>query len=256
MHTLQVFLTSTRPGRAGEPISRWFVEHARAHGTFEVSLVDLKAVNLPPMDEPKHPRLRQYEHAHTKAWSAAVDAADAFVFVLPEYNYCMPPAFVNALDFLMHEWAYKPAGIVSYGGVSAGLRSAQQARQLVTALRMMPLPDAVSIPMFQQFMDAERNFLGNAILDKSIVTMLDELERWASALEPLRAKRRVMRYARRTAPSAARLMRQPVQDNRRRFGIESRLRGVVAECDLRRQLLARKRLVLHHVVRVFRVGER
>ncbi len=187
MHTLHVVLTSTRPGRAGEPITRWFLEHARAHGTFDITLVDLKEVALPPMDEPKHPRLRQYQHAHTKAWSATIEAADAFVFVLPEYNYCMPPAFVNALDFLMHEWAYKPAGIVSYGGVSAGLRSAQQARQLLTALRMMPLPDAVSIPMFQQFMDDERNFHGNDVLAKSITTMLDELERWTSALAPLRA---------------------------------------------------------------------
>ncbi|MEP7381577.1 MAG: NAD(P)H-dependent oxidoreductase [Gemmatimonadota bacterium] len=187
MHTLQVFLTSTRPGRAGEPISLWFLEHARAHGNFEVTLVDLEAVALPMMDEPHHPRLRQYEHEHTKAWSATVNAADAFVFVLPEYNYSMPPAFVNALDFLLHEWAYKPVGIVSYGGVSAGLRSAQQAKQLITALRMMPLPDAVSIPMYQQFMDEQRNFLGNDILNTSIVTMLDELERWTGALAPLRA---------------------------------------------------------------------
>jgi NAD(P)H-dependent FMN reductase len=187
MHNLHVFLTSTRPGRAGEPISRWFVDHARAHGVFDITLVDLKAVALPAMDEPKHPRLRQYAHEHTKAWSAAVEAADAFVFVLPEYNFSMPPAFVNALDFLQHEWAYKAAGIVSYGGVSAGLRSAQQARQLITALRMMPLPDAVSIPMYQQFMDAERTFVGNDILNKSIVTMLDELERWTGALKPLRS---------------------------------------------------------------------
>lgn len=188
MHTLHVILTSTRPGRAGEPIARWFLDHARSHGRFEITLVDLKEIALPPMDEPKHPRLRQYEHEHTKAWSASVDSADAFVFVLPEYNYCMPPALVNAMDYLMHEWAYKAAGIVSYGGVSAGLRSAQQARQLFTALRMMPLPDAVSIPMFQQFMDAERKFQGNDVLAKSVVTMLDELERWTGALASLRSR--------------------------------------------------------------------
>lgn len=188
MFKLQVFLTSTRPGRAGESITQWFIEHARAHGRFDVTLVDLKEVALPLMDEPKHPRLRQYEHEHTKRWSARVEEADAFVFVLPEYNYCMPPAFVNALDYLQHEWAYKAAGIVSYGGVSAGLRSAQQARQLITALRMMPLPDAVSIPMFQQFMDDERHFKGNDVLTKSIGTMLDELERWTGALAPLRSR--------------------------------------------------------------------
>jgi NAD(P)H-dependent FMN reductase len=36
-------------------------------------------VILAIFDEPAHPRLRRYEHEHTKAWSARVDAADAFV---------------------------------------------------------------------------------------------------------------------------------------------------------------------------------
>src|SRR6266446_290040 len=80
MLKLDVVLTSTRPGRACLPIGNWFDAFARRHGKFEVELVDLAAVNLPPLDEPRHPRLGQYEHAHTKAWSATVAAADAFVF--------------------------------------------------------------------------------------------------------------------------------------------------------------------------------
>ena len=113
---LHVIFASTRDGRQGLPIAEWVVERARAHGKFEPQLVDLREVNLPLFDEPKHPRFRQYEHAHTKAWSAIVDAADAFVFVTPEYNYGMPPALLNAIDYLSQEWAYKPASIVSYGG--------------------------------------------------------------------------------------------------------------------------------------------
>ena len=58
--------------------------------------------------------------AHTKAWSARVDAADAFVFVTPEYNYGVPAALKNAIDYLNTEWAYKPVGFVSYGGIFAG----------------------------------------------------------------------------------------------------------------------------------------
>ena len=70
-------------------------------------LVDLADFNLPVYDEPNHPRLRQYVHDHTKAWSASVEAAAAFVFVTPEYNYFAPPALMNALDYLLHEWSYK-----------------------------------------------------------------------------------------------------------------------------------------------------
>src|SRR5262249_56081 len=69
---------SARPGRAGLPIAQWFFAPAQAHAKFDVGLADLKEAALPLLDEPKHPRLGQYEHAHTKAWSARVKAADAF----------------------------------------------------------------------------------------------------------------------------------------------------------------------------------
>ncbi len=48
-----------------------------------------------------------------------------YVLVTPEYNYGPTPALVNALDYVYHEWGYKPAAFVSYGGVSGGLRGVQ-----------------------------------------------------------------------------------------------------------------------------------
>src|SRR5262245_20375897 len=118
MLNLHVVIVSTRPGRGGPAVARWFVEQASSHGAFQMKLVDLAEVNLPLLDEPSHPRLRDYKHEHTKKWSATVAEADAFVFVTPEYNYSAPASLINALDYLFHEWAYKPAGFVSYGGVS------------------------------------------------------------------------------------------------------------------------------------------
>src|SRR5690606_29928839 len=99
---------------------------------------------LPVYDEPEHPRLQKYQHEHTKRWSASVAAADAYVFVLPEYNYNPPPSFYNALNYVYKEWNYKPAGFVSYGGVSGGLRSTQMAKQLVTTLKMMPMMESAA----------------------------------------------------------------------------------------------------------------
>ena len=182
---LHVIFASTREGRQGLPIAEWVVEQARAHGKFEPRLVDLREMNLPLFDEPKHPRFRQYEHAHTKAWSALVDAADAFVFVTPEYNYNMPPALVNAIDYLFQEWAYKPASVVSYGGVSGGTRSAQMTRLMLTGLKVMPLPEAVSVPFFSK-MIVDGKFVPGELQEKSAAAMLDELERWSRALATLR----------------------------------------------------------------------
>ena len=186
MPTLDVIIASTRPGRVGLPIGKWFFERAKAHGKFDVELVDLAEVNLPFLDEPKHPRLRQYEHEHTKKWSARVAAADAFVIVTPEYNYGMPAPLVNALDFLYVEWNYKPVGFVSYGGVSGGTRAVQAARQLVMALKMTPIVEGVAIPFFQKLMDDKGGFKGDEGHEKAGVVMLDELVRWCGALKGMR----------------------------------------------------------------------
>ena len=182
---LTVVLASVREGRACEPIAKWFVGHAAQHGKFDVEVADLKELNLPILNEPNHPRLKKYQHDSTKRWSAIVDAADAFVFVTPEYNYSTPPALVNALDTLYWEWSYKPVAFVSYGGVSAGTRGLQSTRLMVCSFKMVPMVEAVNLPFFTQMMD-NGVFKGNETADKAVAPMLDELHRWANALKPLR----------------------------------------------------------------------
>jgi NAD(P)H-dependent FMN reductase len=186
MPSLQIIIASTRPGRVGLPVAQWFQERAVAHGGFDVELVDLAEVALPFLDEPNHPRLRRYEHQHTKDWSAKVDAADAFAFVMPEYNYGFNAPLKNAIDFLNQEWRYKPVGFVSYGGVAAGTRAVQMAKQVVTTLKMTPLSEAVSIPFVRQFLDDEERLQANEVMEHAAVAMLDELVRVEAALRPLR----------------------------------------------------------------------
>jgi len=186
MPKLLVVVASTREERVGHLVADWVMEQVRAHGKFAPELADLKAIGLPVLDEPKHPRLGQYKHAHTKAWSATVTAADAFLFVTPEYNYAMPPALLNALDYLFREWAYKPGAFVSYGGQSGGMRSVQSAKPVLTTLKIMPLPEAVAIPFVSKFIKDDR-FTADESQAKAAVAMLDELHKWAQALAPMRA---------------------------------------------------------------------
>ncbi len=185
MPKLSVIVASVREGRVGDPIAQWLMKHAQAHGKFDVQLVDLKDVNLPLLSEPNHPRLRKYQQDTTKAWSAIVGASDAFVFVTPEYNYTMPPALLNALDHLYHEWSYKACAFVSYGGVSAGTRSVQTAKLMATGFKMVPIVEAVNIPFFSQLME-NGVFKGNETAEKAVAPMLDELLRWTDALKVLR----------------------------------------------------------------------
>ena len=186
---LQVITASTREGRKGPAVAAWFLERARHHGRFTIESVDLAAVNLPLLDEPKHPRFRDYQHEHTKAWSTIVDRTDAYVAVTPEYDFGPPASLINALQYLAQEWAYKPMAFVSYGGVSGGTRSVQMTKQIATSLKIMPMFEAVSIPFFGQHLDpATGAFAPGDVQEKAAAVMLDELLRWAEALKPMRRR--------------------------------------------------------------------
>ncbi|MFE0491028.1 NADPH-dependent FMN reductase [Streptomyces griseoaurantiacus] len=188
MSKLEIIVASTRPGRVGPSVAHWIESEAAAHGGFdEVEVVDLAEVNLPFMNEPHHPRLGRYTHQHTRDWSAKVAEADAFVFVMPEYNYGYNAELKNAIDYLHGEWQYKPVGMVSYGGVSAGTRAAQMIKQVVTTLKMTPVFEAVSIPFVNQLLDEDRRLVPNDVMTGSAKAMLDELVRVTEALRPLRA---------------------------------------------------------------------
>src|SRR5690606_34321112 len=114
------------------------------------------------------------------------NSADAYVFVTPEYNYCPPPALVNALNYVYTEWNYKPCGFVSYGGAGGGIRAATLARQLVTTLKMMPMVEGVMVPMAWNHLDDDKKFTSNDLIDPSATALLEELEKWAIALKTMR----------------------------------------------------------------------
>ncbi len=143
-----VLVCSTRPGALGPAVGRWLTETlATSAGLLGADLVPVAVgdLGLPFLDEEEHPSTGVHEHEHTRRWSRIVDGADGFVFVTPEYNYGMPATLKNALDYLGPEWAWKPAGFVSYGHTSAGTRAVQHAKQVVTTLRLVPLGATVAI---------------------------------------------------------------------------------------------------------------
>ncbi|KAJ5480699.1 NAD(P)H-dependent FMN reductase LOT6 [Penicillium diatomitis] len=110
------------------------------HITF--TILDLAAQSLPLYDEsvipaslPASDPTPHYTRPHTRAWSATVRAYDAFIFVTPQYNWSIPASLKNALDYLFHEWAGKPAGMVSYGSRGGG-KATDHLRAVLTGLRM------------------------------------------------------------------------------------------------------------------------
>ncbi|MGW2353306.1 GNAT family N-acetyltransferase [Actinacidiphila glaucinigra] len=182
-----VLVCSTRPGALGPAIGQWLVDTLMPRAAelgAELVPVALADLGLPFLDEEEHPSSGVYRHEHTRRWSALVDAADGFVAVTPEYNYGMPATLKNALDYLSREWAWKPIGFVSYGNTSAGTRSVQHAKQVVSTLRLVPLGATVAI----RIADATEHgrVRPTAPLGAAAVRVLDELVRLAHALRPMR----------------------------------------------------------------------
>jgi len=181
---LAVVVCSTRPGRVGDKIATWFHSCAIEQG-YDTTLLDIAAFDLPIYDESRHSRFGDYEHDHTKRWAAAVGQADGFAFVAPEYNHGPSPALVNALTYLGPEWAKKPAGFVSYGGRSGGLRAVQATKPILSALMMYPTKTGMVIP-FAGKLVSNTGFMATEAHEKEALGFLKELSELAGQFKTLR----------------------------------------------------------------------
>jgi NAD(P)H-dependent FMN reductase len=184
---IAIILGSTRPGRNGEAVARWVYDIARKRGDAEFELVDIVDYNLPLLDEPVPPSMGQYSHAHTKRWSAKIDAFDGFVFVTPEYNHSTSGALKNAIDFLYREWNNKAAGFVSYGS-AMGVRAVECLRLIMAELQIADVRAQVMLSLatdfenYSVFKPADRH-------TKAVQTMLDQVVAWSEAMRTVRLKK-------------------------------------------------------------------
>jgi len=186
MYKLKIISSTVRPGRKGPIIGKWITGTAKAHG-FEAEFLDLGEVNLPLMNEAVHPIMRQYEHEHTKQWSAKIEEADAFIFVTAEYDYSYPASLKNALEYLVHEWAYKPVGMVSYStGPFAGVRAVMSLKSDLLSLKAISLGEMVNIPSMHQYINDENQFVPDERIVTASTLMLNQLTRWTKGLKAIK----------------------------------------------------------------------
>src|SRR5699024_12660244 len=119
MEKLKIITSTTRKGRKGIAFATWMQEFATQEGSFDIELLDLAEINLPPLAEPNHPMQGQYEHEYTEEWSRKIHEADAFICVLRVYLSGYPAPLNNPIAYIQHELKYKPLGYMSFGGIPA-----------------------------------------------------------------------------------------------------------------------------------------
>ena len=181
-----IIVGSVREGRKGIAVAEWVRARLGAVEGVELDFADLKEIDLPLMTEPNHPRLQNYTQPKTIAWSERVAAADAFLVVMPEYNFSYGAPVKNAFDHLSQEWFRKGIGFVSYGGVSGGTRSVAGFQVVVTSLGLVKTRVNVEIPAFTRFFDDNDDFVPNEILEHALADQIAELVRLDGALRQLR----------------------------------------------------------------------
>ncbi|OCT47495.1 NAD(P)H-dependent FMN reductase [Cladophialophora carrionii] len=168
---IAVIICSQRCPRIGDQIGTFVYDALKQYQTtapdsssYELCLVDLADHPLPFFDEPVIPQTitspLDYHHEHTRQWSRLISSCSAFVFVTPQYNWSFPANLKNAIDYLFHEWAGKPAMVVSYGGHGGG-KSAEQLTQVLSAVRMNVVSRTVGL-MFPKQGEDGRAFLKKA----------------------------------------------------------------------------------------------
>ena len=117
----------------------------------KLDTIDLREHPLPLFDDtalpahlPAQDPTPHYEHEYSRKWSAVIRQYDGFIFVTPQYNWSIPASLKNALDHLYHEWAGKPAAIVTYGA-KGGRRAALHLQHILTGLHMEPVGPEISL---------------------------------------------------------------------------------------------------------------
>jgi NAD(P)H-dependent FMN reductase len=195
MLNLKILTGSVRPGRFNIQPAKWILEIAkkRENENLKFELIDIAELNLPYLDEPKSPKELNYTKPHTIAWAKTIDESDGFIFVTPEYNHGVSPALKNAIDFLWHEWNYKPISYISYGAEAGGARSVEHLRASAGETKMYDLRDNLVIVNYWENMDENGNYKFTEKQEQFANRMLDELIFWSekmkAAREELKAKK-------------------------------------------------------------------
>ncbi|MFD5697390.1 NADPH-dependent FMN reductase [Streptomyces lasiicapitis] len=174
-----VIVGSNREGRFGPVVAEWLLRRVRGHEGFEADVVDLAEVDLPTS-------LSYRPSAEVIAELAKITPklaeADAFIVLTPEYNHSYPASLKNVIDWHREEWQAKPVALVSYGGISGGLRAVEHLRQVFAELHMVTVRDTVSFHNAGALFDDEGNHRDPSAADAAAKGMLDQLQWWAWAL--------------------------------------------------------------------------
>lgn len=168
-YRLAVIFGSVREGRFVTTVGEWFVRQTGLRDDVKLDVIDLA---------------RPDEAGRT--FGERIDAADAVVVVVPEYNHSFPGELKTAIDSLNPQWHAKPVGFVSYGGRGGGLRAVEQLRLVFAELHAVTVRATVSFHDAWQAFGPDGEPVQADEAAQAAAALLDQLAWWAAALRRAR----------------------------------------------------------------------
>jgi NAD(P)H-dependent FMN reductase len=182
-HGILVFYGSYRSDRAGIRLAEFLVAGLKGRG-HEVELIDARAVGLPMLD-----RMYKEYPAGTappamQALAAKIRAADAFVFVVGEYNWGVQPGLKNLTDHFLEEWFWRPAAIASYSpGRLGGARSGLLWHGTLAEMGMVVISSQLVVESIKSTLSPSGEPIGQGgeALSTAFASFADDLAWWTEA---------------------------------------------------------------------------
>ena len=163
--------------------------HARGESP---ELIDAKIVGLPMLDRMYKEYAKGEAPLAMEALAMKIRAADAFVFVVGEYNWGMQPGLKNLADHFLEEWFWRPAAIVSYSaGRLAGARSNALWHGTLSEMGMVVISSTLAVGSISHSLSSGGEPVGEAGLElqRTFPIFADDLAWWTEAAKSMRARK-------------------------------------------------------------------
>ena len=182
---------SYRSERMGIRLADFVVASLRARGE-SPELIDAKVVGLPLLDRMYKEYAKGAAPAAMEALATKIRGADAFIFVVGEYNWGMQPGLKNLTDHFLEEWFWRPAAIVSYSaGRLSGARSNFLWHGTLSEMGMVVISSTLTVGPISHTLSASGEPLGEPglALKKAFPRFADDLAWWTQAARDQRARK-------------------------------------------------------------------
>jgi NAD(P)H-dependent FMN reductase len=190
MTSTLVFYGSYRSDRMGIRLADYIVKGLAKTGV-SAELIDAKTIGLPMLDRMYKEHAPETAPAQMESLAAKIKAADAFLFVVGEYNWGIQPGLKNLTDHFLEEWFWRPAAIASYSaGRIAGARANLAWHGILSEMGMVVISSTLSVGPIGAALDSSAMPIGEAgkALENAFPRFAADLAWWTEAAKAQHAR--------------------------------------------------------------------